>query len=282
MKPVQRLPLLLSLILLFAAVSSQGAESSPEVRWNNDDQPPSPGLEHRSFPSAAMGVEVGYNVHLPPGYAQGNRRYPVVYFLHGATGNENSDAAGFSGVVSRLVEENKIPPALVVFPNGGPRSGYRDDPASKSMVETAIAKELVPIIDRDFRTLANRESRVIVGFSMGGGGAVRFALKYPDLFSAAGSWAGAFSFRHESEHSLPLDYAVSAIAPLRGRVRLMLVVGTEDLTLASHAPFLQNLVEAKFPFEFELLNQVGHDPGAYYEHSGEKMLRFLTRTFRGN
>src|SRR5262249_55921810 len=139
-------------------------------------------------------TEVGYNVWLPPGYAQSDVRYPVMYFLHGAGGNENSDAGGVSGIVSRLLEQKRIPPGICVFPHGG-LSGQLRQPMTKVMGETLIIKELVPLIDKTYRTKATREARVISGFSMGGGGAVRLALKHPDLFSAAASWAGALGSR---------------------------------------------------------------------------------------
>jgi len=274
-----------SLLALFVLPLSAFAAkpSDAPIVWNNP-APPTLGrdVHHRSFHSPSIGEEVGYNVYLPPGYndpAHRNTRYPVLYFLHGATGNENSDAGGVAGLVSRLIAENKIPPVLCVFPNGGPYSGYRDHPNSKQQVETMIVGELLPLIDREFRTQPKREARAIFGFSMGGAGAVRYALTYPDLFSAAGAWAGAFRYRTQPENTLPAVYAVDALKPLAHRVQLLLVVGSEDNTLDSHAPVLKNLVAAKFPFAFELLPRVAHDPGAYYEHSGEKMLRFLTTGF---
>ncbi len=276
---------LLPLLFIATSFAASAADSSePPIVWNNPAPAPTPGLDlqHRSFASPSIGEEVGYNVYLPPGYAdatRGDTRYPVLYFLHGATGNENSDAAGVAGLVSRLIRENKIPPVLCVFPNGGPRSGYRDHADSNQKVETMIIRELVPLVDREFRTQPDRGARAIFGFSMGGGGSIRFALKYPDLFSAAGSWAGAFTYRSNPERTLPAEFTASALAPLAGRVRLILIVGTADQVLPSHPAFLQNLIEAKFPFEFELLANVNHDPGAYYQHSGEKMLRFLTSRF---
>lgn len=268
--------------VLICSVSSQlsaADEASSTIVWNNRDRAPAQGLVHGSFNSQSMGVEVGYNVFLPLGYAESERRYPVIYFLHGAGGDENSDAAAFAGVVARLIKENKIPPAICVFPNGGPRSGYRDNLAGKTMVETAIVKELLPLIDQIYRTQPVRASRVIVGFSMGGAGAVRFALKYPELFSAAGAWAGAFMYPRRDDGTLPPDFTAPSIAPVAGRVRIFLVVGTKDSTLDSHPAFLASLTEARFPFQFELLDGVEHDPGAYYDHSGEKMLRFLTTDF---
>lgn len=276
-----RLISLLTLAMLFTASAAE--TSQPTIVWNNPaPSPHAPGLHHHSFASPSIGEEVGYNVYLPPGYndpAQRETRYPVIYFLHGATGNENSDAAGVADLAARFIREKKIPPVICVFPNGGPRSGYRDHSDSKQMVETMIIQELLPLIDRDFRTLPRPEARTLFGFSMGGAGAIRFALKYPDLFSAAGAWAGALTYRNTPENTLPAAYSVDALKPLANRVRLLLIVGTEDSTLGSHPAFLQNLVAAKFPFEFELLANVNHDPGAYYQHSGEKMLRFLTSRF---
>ena len=268
----------LFLLAMFSSVVA-GESTEPPVVWNNPDREPFPGLEHRSFRSSAIGAEVGYNVYLPSGYETTDQRYPVIYFLHGATGNENSDAPAFAGLVARAIEQHSIPAVICVFPNGGPRSGYRDHPEGKVLVESMIVQELVPLVDRTFRTQPASTARVVVGFSMGGAGAARFALKFPEVFSAAGSWAGAYRFRSQPENTLPSDYAVTALAPLANRVRLLLVVGTEDSTLSSHPPLLANLIEAKFPFEFELLAGVAHDPGAYYQASGEKMLRFLTADF---
>ena len=80
-----------AMVLSLAAFSAPAAQTRKETRkeprketkWNNPDGPKIPGVEHGSFRSASMEVEVGYNVALPAGYAQGDKRYPVVYFLHG-------------------------------------------------------------------------------------------------------------------------------------------------------------------------------------------------------
>ncbi|MBN1422886.1 MAG: 1,4-beta-xylanase [Planctomycetes bacterium] len=223
-----------------------------------------------------MDVEVGYNVRLPDGYSAGDARYPVIYFLHGAGGNENSDAAGFSGLVARLEERKKAPPAICVFPNGG-MSGYRDRPDAKIMGETMIVGELIPRIDRLYRTRADREGRVIAGFSMGGGGAIRLALKHPDLFSAAGSWAAALGSRGGNP---PAELEPENLRRIAGRVRLFLVVGDKDMTYAGHAPLFRNLEETKFPFRRRILEGVPHNLGLYHEKTGEEMALFLTEGFR--
>ena len=91
------------------------------------------------------------------------RPYRSVFFLHGASGTESADAAGFSGWVAKDIEKGMLPPVLVVFPNGG-MSGYR------GAVEKMTVEELIPLIDRTYPTLARPESRAAVGFSMGGAG----------------------------------------------------------------------------------------------------------------
>lgn len=270
MSSLRRLEILLMLPVLVAA---GGAAAQPRpVFWNNPDGPKAPGAQHAVLRSKAMDLDVGYNVWLPPGYAQGAARYPVIYFLHGAGGNENSDVGGFSGMVAKAIEEKQIPPAICVFPNGG-MSGYADDPSTKVMGETLIVRELVPEIDAKYRTVAGRRGRALAGFSMGGGGAVRLALKYPDLFSAAGSLAGAFRFRSGAD---PADAARANRDQLRApNFKLMLVVGDQDQTFAGHAPLVEALRGLQVPVEYRVLPGVGHNLGAYYQQAGADLVRFV-------
>jgi enterochelin esterase-like enzyme len=250
-----------------------------EVTWNNPDRPPIPGVEHGVLHSPSMDRDVGYNVYLPPGYAtSGTRRYPVVYFLHGAGGNENSDAGGFAGLIQREIDAKHAPPVLCVFPNGG-MSGYMDHPDQKIMGETLIIKELIPKIDAEYRTQATRDGRTVCGFSMGGGGAIRFAVKYPDLFSAAGSWAA--SLRSRDAATDPVALARENAEKIRGRVGLLLIVGDKDLTFAGHAAFIQALEELKLPHTYHVLKGVDHNLGVYHEQTGAEMARFVTAGFAG-
>jgi enterochelin esterase-like enzyme len=263
------------------STSPEASQQRREVVWNNPDRPAIPGVEHGVLRSRSMDRDVGYNVYLPPGYADtknGAKRYPVIYFLHGAGGNENSDAGGFSDMVRKEIEAKRIPPVICVFPNGG-MSGYTDRPADKIMGETLIVKELVPHIDARYRTIATREGRALCGFSMGGGGAIRLALKYPDLFSAAGSWAGALRMR--GGDSDPAALAKENAEKVRGRVRLLMIVGDQDMTFAPHPPFVQALKDLKIGHEYRVLEGVGHNLGAYHQQTGAEMVRFVAGGFAG-
>lgn len=127
-------------------------------------------------------------VLLPPSYDTAkNRRYPVVYFLHGY----NSEAEG-TVAWTKMEERHKAAMTatgrefIVVAPDSSTRMGgsmYSDSPTSGNF-ESFTAKDLVSFIDDRYRTLARRESRGIFGHSMGGYGTLRLGMKHPHLYSA--------------------------------------------------------------------------------------------------
>jgi enterochelin esterase-like enzyme len=249
-----------------------------EVKWNNPDGPTLPGLEHRTLASQSLELEIGFNVWVPPAYETGNERYPVIYFLHGMGGNENSDAGGFSGLVRQAMADGKIPPVICVYPNGG-TSGYVDHPDTKVMVETFLIKELIPYVDANWRTIATRDGRALAGFSMGGGGAMRLAVKYPDTFCAAASWAAALGSRRPGAAEALRDQLQANADRIRDRVRFLMIVGDKDQTLASHEPFKAQLDELKLAYVYKELPEVGHDLGRYHRDTGREVVEFLGANF---
>jgi len=262
---------------LATAEEKPSPKPPPEVKWNVPDVLKLPDVEHRSIKSAIMEQEMGFNVWTPPGYAASAERYPVIYFLHGSGGNENSDVGGFTNLVKQAIEEKKAPPVLCVFPNGG-NSGYRDRPNGNTMMETFAVKELIPYVDANWRTIASPVGRVTAGFSMGGGGAVRWALQHPDTFSAAASWAGGF-------RKAAFEYYYTQMREnadkIRGHVRLMLIVGDKDQTYPFHAEFIAELKDLKFEHEYQVLPGVDHNLGKYWHETGMQVLQFLGNGFGG-
>jgi S-formylglutathione hydrolase FrmB len=138
----------------------------------------------REFDSAALQRKWSYAVYLPDGYETSNLKYPVLYLLHGH-GQDLYSWVNFGHIqptADELIAHGEIPPAIIVMPDAG-MTWYVD---RKEKMETAVIQDLVGDVQRTFRVIDDRKGRVIAGLSMGGYGALRFALKYPEMFAAAG------------------------------------------------------------------------------------------------
>ncbi len=147
-------------------------------------------LLHLTLPSNALQRDLPYFIYLPDDYASGNRRYPVLYLLHGAGGDENIwvERGGIKDRADRLISNGDIPPAILVMP-GCPGAWWVD--GAKDKAETAFWSELVPFIDKTYRTIDSRLARLIAGISAGGYGAVRYGLKYPERLAAVAALSPA-------------------------------------------------------------------------------------------
>jgi S-formylglutathione hydrolase FrmB len=137
----------------------------------------------REFKSFALERQWSYAVYLPDSYETSNLRYPVMYLLHGARGDLNNWIVfgNIQSTADALIARGEIPPTIIVMPDAG-ESWYID---RKEKMETAVIQDLIRDVEQHFRTVSKREGRLIGGLSMGGYGALRFALKYPEKFAAA-------------------------------------------------------------------------------------------------
>jgi enterochelin esterase family protein len=144
-------------------------------------------------------------VYLPPSYAsEPGRRYPVVYVLTGFTGrgrmllNDNPWMPSLDDRMDRLISSGGCGEMILVMPDCFTRYGgsqYLDSPATGRYMDH-IVEELVPFVDRGYRTLPGREHRGVVGKSSGGYGAWVMAMKHPETFSAMGSHSGDCYFEY--------------------------------------------------------------------------------------
>ncbi|TWU49578.1 DUF4886 domain-containing protein [Rubripirellula reticaptiva] len=247
------------------------AQRDREVKWVNADIPSVKGLEHKVLASKSLGHDVGYVVWTPPGFNEAEvTRYPVVYFLHGAGGSEASDSGGFASRLADAIGRNKFPPAICVFPNGG-MSGYRGN------VERMVVDELIPSIDADYPTNCTPSARAIVGFSMGGSGAVALAIQHPDLFCAAGSWGGALSRQGNGEDSPLLPAAMENADSLKQNAFALLTVNGDGDRPDGFTPLAKILQLLGISHQTVTLEDTNHNFGKYYESSGDTMIAFLAQ-----
>lgn len=167
--------LLLNFWIILFLVFSVNAQNAPKVA-------------DFKLNSKLMSREMPYRVIFPSGYNQKNENvnYPVLYLLHGLTGHFNNWSDK-----TKIAEFARNYKFILVMPEGD--DGWYSDAANapNDKYESYIIQELIPEIDKKFRTKSNRENRVIAGLSMGGYGSIKFGLKYPEKFVLVGSFSGA-------------------------------------------------------------------------------------------
>jgi len=144
-------------------------------------------VETLKVKSVVMDKYINNIVILPESYKTQQKKYPVVYLLHGAGGNHRDWLNG----VPKIKEYANNFQIIIVCPNGGKTSWYFDSLVDlHSQYETYIAKELVQAMDATYNTIQNANARAITGLSMGGHGAFYLAFKHPKIWGAAGSMSG--------------------------------------------------------------------------------------------
>lgn len=139
------------------------------------------------FFSPAMGRRMPYAIVLPPGYESNDRRYPVLYLLHGLYGGYGEWLdVGIAIIFDLLVREGDIEPFIVVLPEGD-ASAWINWPDGGPRWADHFVHDLVQHVDRTYRTIPDRERRALGGLSMGGEGALQTSLRNPDVFGVVGA-----------------------------------------------------------------------------------------------
>ncbi len=264
----------LALVLCWSiSTYAQQAQPKPALPAN---------VENHKLNSKLMAREMPYRVVLPIDYKSANNKtvYPVIYLLHGLTGHFNNWTDS-----SKLAEYAAKYNYVIVTPEGN--NGWYSDSATvpNDRYESYIVQELIPEIDKKFRTRADRNHRAVAGLSMGGYGSIKFGLKNPEMFALVGSFSGALGAASFTDKTLGNNWKVltDSIMSVYGAedsttrkqndiyklVREMpadkiktlpfvyLDCGTEDFLINSNRDFVNLLLEKKVKHEFRQL------PGAH-------------------
>jgi hypothetical protein len=128
------------------------------------------------------------SVYLPPDYDKTNTKYPVIYYLDGFGWNDSLDfnLIHLNVLFDKAISTGKIRPVIIVIPNECTSFGgsFYTNSSFTGMWSDFTAKELVAFIDKNFRTISNKESRGLCGVSMGGHGAIKIGMLFPEVFSS--------------------------------------------------------------------------------------------------
>ncbi|MFN8355385.1 MAG: alpha/beta hydrolase-fold protein [Spirosomataceae bacterium] len=174
-------------------------------------------LEGKTIKSTILGKDVRYSVYLPPDYETSDRKYPVVYLLHGYTDDDTGwlQFGEVNRYADKAIADGTIPPMIIVMPDGGV-SWYINSYDGKVNYEDFFVNELIPFVEKGFRIRANKRFRGICGLSMGGHGSFIMALKHPDLFAAAAPLSAAI-FSDDDMAQTPDDRYESVFGILYGK-----------------------------------------------------------------
>lgn len=164
-------------------------------------------VSHRWYHSDILGMDRRLTVYTPYGYEEGKDKYPVLYLLHGAGGDEEawSSMGRAAQILDNLIEKGLAKPMICVMPNGNPNQMAaqtlglpvgefdRNKPETRTSYVRSLCEEIVPFIQKNYRAIAKPEYRAIAGLSMGGGHTISASTLYPEMFdyicplSAAGA-----------------------------------------------------------------------------------------------
>lgn len=251
--------------------------------------------------SKLVNATLPYNVILPADYrASSATRYPVLYLLHGLGGH-------YGDWVTRtnLADYASQYRMIVVTPEGN--DGWYTDSVSNGngKYESYILRELMPDVQKRFRTIESRYGRGIAGLSMGGYGAIKFGLKSPGTFAFAGSLSGALSTTSWTEEDLKnlqsiRDSVFGVFGPIgsetrkandifeitrglsAGRVAALPYIyidcGTEDFLISNSTQFAALLREKKIPHEFRELP--GDHNWPYWDQQVREVLKIAAEKLR--
>jgi enterochelin esterase-like enzyme len=211
------------------------------------DNVPHGRLEMIEYESKTVGTTRRMQVYTPPGYSK-DKKYPVLYLLHGIGGDETEwqRFASPNVILDNLLAEGKVLPMIVVMPNGRAQKNDRAEgniygaAQAFAAFEQDLLKDVLPAIEARYSVQADRAHRALAGLSMGGGQALNFGLPHLDTFA----WVGAFS---AAPNTKPANELVPDPTAARANLKLLwLSCGKRDglirISQAVHAYLRDNHV----------------------------------------
>ena len=300
---------LAALLLVLIGSTNQVAQAQGQKKqkpnapfnWANPPSKAYAGLpiQHKTFRSQSMGIDVGYCIYLPPGYDQSElmeTRYPVVYYLHGGRPGSELKSVGLSAFIEKAIRSDRIPPMIYVFINGGPMSHYDYPQIKNGQGESVFIEELIPHVDSTYRTIASRKGRGIEGFSQGGRGTTRIMFRHPELFCSAAPGGSGFATEkkisendgHESDRVVFAEgYNAYDTARIyagsekqnRYPLRILVHVGTKGFNYENNLAYMKFLKQLGVKFNKLIVEDVPHSARLIYERQGNALMKFHAQNF---
>jgi enterochelin esterase-like enzyme len=298
-----RLPFMLLALPAAALAQEKPADASPERARANFARPielapddvrqfPEPPAGYRDLPpgglrgrlelfeydSGVTGTRRKANVYLPPGYTP-EKKYPVVYILHGIGGNEHEWTGYVKAhiILDNLIAAGAAVPLIAVFPNGRalpddsiPKNAFSpENVAGFAAFERDLFEFLIPAVEAKYATLPDANHRALAGLSMGGGQTFNFGLTHPDTFA----WIAAMS---AAPNTRPPEELVPDPAATRAKLKLLYIsCGNKDGLINFSQRAHRYLKEHDVPHIWNV-DDHAHDGETW----GSNLYHFAQRVFR--
>ncbi len=240
--------------------------------------------------SNSMKKDIPAIVITPQGYST-DKKYPVVYMLHGYSGSYKNSWAKKEPTIEHWADTYQM---ILVIHDGGFSSWYFDSPIDSAYkYETYISKELVWYIDENFSTVQSPLGRAITGLSMGGHGAFYLSFRHQDIYGAAGSTSGGVDIRPfplnwdiakrlGSYAEYPQNWENNTVINMThlltpNSLSLIFDCGTEDFFYKVNCQLHEKLLDRNIPHEF--ISRPGQHNSAYWDNSIDNHLLFFHKFF---
>jgi len=164
--------------------------------------------DNLSLTSKILKMDRKFSIYLPADYESSNRSYPVLYLLHGS-GDDQTGWVQFgevNSIVDKAIKEGKSTDMIIVMPDANTgRRGYFNSIKGDFPYEDFFFQELIPYIEKNYRVRAEKQFRAVAGLSMGGGGAIIYAMHHPEIFATACPLSASFLTQNTNHFKNPTD-----------------------------------------------------------------------------
>lgn len=248
---------------LFTPAAGLLAQDADIPAWQQMRNVPHGVMQRLEYQSESIDKAREALVYLPPGYDGDTDRYPVLYLLHGAGGDENvwPDRMQAHVILDNLIADGELNPLVVVMPHGFTNRIPTDERPrvagayKAEMEEFAVdfVSDLVPLVESRYRVVADRAHRAIAGNSMGGGQALAIGLTHPEMFSSVASFSAAMQIANSPAWGgINMDAALANGDAISEFDMLWVGCGTEDRLFNVNRLFSNQLTEAGVEHTFRV------------------------------
>lgn len=232
----------------------------PETAFEDNRAVPHGEVREVWYSSNTLGMMRRMHVYTPPGYDKGNTKYPVFYLLHGGGDDDSGwNTVGRAGfILDNLIATGKAKPMVVVMPNGSmpmpPSTGMPNPQAMNNMralFADELLKEIMPLVEKTYRTQPNAENRAIAGLSMGGFQTLDVTLTRPELFNYVGVFSSGFFGPSVDEAETKYAKALNDPSFNKGKKLFWIGIGKDDFVMDSNKKTLALLDKHQIKYQYK-------------------------------